>query len=74
MNKPKEILELEKYWGVEIYEKSYTIDTQGNIIWLMLHELPITYLIPLSTLKYLEGLFISNWLTPLKEIKSMFKN
>lgn len=75
MENPKEILELEDYWGVEIFNDEYQIGEKSNIIYLDLASLRIKDLKPLEKFIYLEKLRL--WdndisdLTPLQELKQL---
>ncbi|WP_028667519.1 COR domain-containing protein [Runella zeae] len=54
--KPKQILELEDYWGIEIWAGNYRIDSNGEITNLTLIDKQISDLDPIKELIYLKDL------------------
>ena len=73
--KPKQILELEDYWGIEIEENRYKIDLKEELFLLNLFNLSINRLEPLVDLSDLKILFLNKNsiqdLSPLKELKKL---
>ncbi len=59
MKKPKEILELEKFYKFTINETDYTLDENENVITLVLKERNISDISPLQQLIHLQDLDLS---------------
>lgn len=77
MSKPKEILELEKYWGIEIENRHYLVNEKNEIINLTLSGEKIEELSPISALIKIEQLYLFNTsiydLSPLKDLQNLFE-
>lgn len=73
--KPKQILELEDYWGIKIEENRYKIDLKEQLFFLNLFNLSINCLEPLIDLSDLKILFLNKNsiqnLSPLKGLKKL---
>lgn len=75
MEKPAEILKLEKFYNITLLEKNYVLNENNQIVILDLSENQISNIEPLKNLKSLESLYlydnqISN-IEPLIELKSL---
>ena len=67
--KPKQILELEKYWGINISNREYVVDIQGQVIGLTLKNKKIDNIDPLIRLNQLKELDLSK--NKLHDIRSL---
>lgn len=71
--KPKEILEIEAAYEIELDEGKYSLNEKNEIIHLSLNDFKIDSLQPLSNLQFLESLYINGCgvldLSPLKKLQ-----
>ena len=74
-NKPQQILDLEKYWGIEIKEDCYKLNSDTAVRYLDLRSYQISDLGPFRELKELTELHLANNqisdLSPLRELKKL---